>query len=91
MQENEAFITIKDCKEGFPHHASCRLLNLSKTNIGRISKVLLDKINSAVQRKRMASQMNLNIYQMTYNNLKITREGNIKERLFGLTYPIQKT
>ena len=23
MQENEAFITIKDHKEGFPHHVSC--------------------------------------------------------------------
>ena len=48
MQENEAFITIKDHKEGFPHRVSCRLLNPSKTNIGRISEVLLDKISSAV-------------------------------------------
>ena len=48
MQENKTFITIKDHKEGFPHHVSCRLSNPSKTNIGKISKVLLDKINSAV-------------------------------------------
>ena len=48
MQENEAFITIKDHKEGFPHRVSCRLLNPSKTNTGKISKVLLDKINSAI-------------------------------------------
>ena len=48
MQENEAFITIKDHKEGFPHRVSCRLLNPSKTNIRKISKVLLDKINPAV-------------------------------------------
>ena len=48
IQENEAFITIKDHKEGFSHHVSCRLLNLSKTNIRKIIKVLLDKINSAV-------------------------------------------
>ena len=48
MQENEAFITIKDHKEGFPHRVSCRLLNPSKTNIGKISKVLLDKITSAI-------------------------------------------
>ena len=27
MQENEAFITIKDHEEGFSHHVSCRLLN----------------------------------------------------------------
>ena len=48
MQQNEAFITTKDHKEGFPHHVSCRLLNPSENNIGRISKVLLDKINLAV-------------------------------------------
>ena len=48
MQENETFITIEDHKEGFPHRVSCRLLNHLKTNIGKISKVLLDKINSAV-------------------------------------------
>ena len=47
IQETEAFVTIKDQKEGFSHHVSCRLLNLSKTNIRKI-KVLLDKINSAV-------------------------------------------
>ena len=48
MQENEAFITIKDHKEGFFHYVSCRLLNPSKMNIGKISKILLDKINLAV-------------------------------------------
>ena len=32
-------------KEGFLHHVLLRLLNSSKTNIGRISKVLLDKSN----------------------------------------------
>ena len=36
MQENEAFITTKNHKEGFPHQVSCRLLNPSKTNIGKI-------------------------------------------------------
>ena len=48
MQENKTFITIKDHKEGFLHHLSCRLSNPSKTNIGKIIKMLLDKINSAV-------------------------------------------
>ena len=50
MQENEAFITIKNHKEGFPHHVSCRLLNPSKTNIGKIGKVLLHKIKVVINR-----------------------------------------
>ena len=48
MLENEAFITVKDHKEGFPHRLSFRLLNPSKSNMGKISKCILDKINSAI-------------------------------------------
>ena len=48
MQENETFITIKDHRECFPNHMSCRLLNPSKANIGKISKVLLAKINLSI-------------------------------------------
>ena len=56
MQENEVSITIKDYEEGFPYHVSCRLLNPSKTNIGKISKVLLDNINSDVLSSSKISQ-----------------------------------
>ena len=38
IQENEAFITIKDHKEGFSHRVSCRLLSHSETNTGKISQ-----------------------------------------------------
>jgi hypothetical protein len=48
MQESEAFITIKDHKEDFLHRPSFRLLNPSKTEIGKISKSLLDKINKNI-------------------------------------------
>ena len=32
LDENEAYITIKDHKEGFPDKISCRLINPSKTD-----------------------------------------------------------
>ena len=48
MRENETFITVKDQKDRFPHRVLCRLLNTSKTNIAKISKVLLDKTISTV-------------------------------------------
>ena len=44
LQETEAYITIKDHKEDFPN-ISCRLINPSKSSIGKISKVILDEIN----------------------------------------------
>ena len=45
IEETEAYITVKDHKEGFPHKLSFRLMNFSKYDIGKISKNLLDKIN----------------------------------------------
>ena len=46
--ETEAYITIKDHKEGFPHKLSFRLLNPSKSDIGKISKNILDRINKSL-------------------------------------------
>ena len=43
LDKNEAYVTIKDHKEGFPHKISCRLINPSKTDIGKISKQILDR------------------------------------------------
>ena len=38
LHENEAYVTIKYHKEEFPDKISCRLINPSKTDIGKISK-----------------------------------------------------
>ena len=45
MQETQANATIKDHKEDFPQKISCRLVNSSKSRLGKISKVILDKTN----------------------------------------------
>ena len=44
MYENESYITIKDHKQNFLNKISCRLINPSKSDIGKISKTILDKI-----------------------------------------------
>ena len=49
LQETEAYITIKNHKEDFPNKISCRLINLSISNIGKRTKVILDKINQQIQ------------------------------------------
>ena len=48
LQETEAFISVKDHKEGFPNSPSFRLINPSKSEIGKISKHILDKINKSL-------------------------------------------
>ena len=45
MKETEAHTTVKDYKEGCPTKSSFRLIKPSKSDIGKISKTLLDKIN----------------------------------------------
>ena len=44
MYENESYITIKNHKEDFANKISCMLINPSKSDIGKISKTILDKI-----------------------------------------------
>ena len=49
MQQSESYITVEDHKEDFPHKISCRLINRSKSDIGNISKHVLDKVNQKVR------------------------------------------
>ena len=45
LAEAPAYITLKDHQENFRSKRSCRLINSSKNEIGKTSKVLLEKIN----------------------------------------------
>lgn len=47
----DAFITIKDTKPGFPGRVTCRLINPGKSNIGKISKSILEKIIITIKSK----------------------------------------
>ena len=51
LDENEAHVSIKDHKEEFPDKISCWLINPSKTDIGKISKQTLDRINNTILEK----------------------------------------
>ena len=56
MQETEALITVEDHKEGLPHTLSFRLIDPSKSDIGKISKSILDKTNKAIVSKTSVNQ-----------------------------------
>ena len=43
-EESNCFFILKDHKENFQNNPTVRLINPAKNNIGRISKVILDKI-----------------------------------------------
>ena len=52
----EAFVTVKDHKPNFPDRKEYRLLNPAKSNVGRISKGILE---SAVDNVKKATGLNL--------------------------------
>ena len=49
MAEKDAFITLKDHKENFQSNPKCRLINPAKSELGKVSKVILDSINNSIR------------------------------------------
>ena len=49
LAEKPAYVTLKDHKSNFLENPKCRLINPSKSEIGLISKKLLDEINNRIR------------------------------------------
>ena len=49
LSKSTAYVTIKDHKNRFPDKIECRLINPAKSNIGQISKKVVDNINEKVR------------------------------------------
>ena len=56
MSESPALISIKDHKDGFPQRVEHCLINKSKSNIGAISKRILDRINCQLRNVTQINQ-----------------------------------
>ena len=74
MQESDCYITVKDHEEDFPHKISCRLINPSKPDIGKLSQIILDKISSDVLSSVQVNQQK--ILQAVVEWFKNTRNKN---------------
>ena len=75
MQETEVFLRMKDHKKSFPHTISFRLINPSKSDIGKISKSLLDTIN-----ENILKQTNVNQWKNTLQVITWFKNIKAKER-----------
>ena len=61
-QRGQQFYTIKDHKENFNNHPTVRLIISSKNELGRISKLILDKINKKIiQKSELNQQTNTDV------------------------------
>ena len=64
MEELDSYITVKDHKDEFSHKIPMLLINLSKSNQGKSSKVILNKIN-----QHLVTFTNINQWKNTQNLL----------------------
>ena len=83
LAKNEAFITLKDHKPAFNDHPTCRLINPSKSEIGVVSKQILDEINSAI-----ISGTQINQWKNTASVLKWFNSLENKEKLSFICFDV---
>ena len=71
LDDNHAYISIKDHNEGFPDKISCCLNNPSKTDMGKLSKQILDKVNTSILEKiKVDPWKNMSSFTEWYCNFK---------------------
>ena len=56
IAKQQAFITIKDHKDNFANHPTCCLINPTKSELGKVSKQILDNINSTMRKTTKLNQ-----------------------------------
>ena len=84
LQETEAFISVKDHEEGFPNSPSFRLINPSKSEIGKISKHILDKIN-----KSLLSNTKVNQWKNTSDAISWFKNINNKKQSSFVNFDVE--
>ena len=74
LQNSEAYITLKDHKDDFSTKPSVRLINPSKTDIGKVSKILLERINKDLLAATGVSQWkNTNAVIKWFEDIRVKR------------------
>ena len=56
LAKKNAFITLKDHKNNFENAPKCRLLNPSKSELGTVSKIITERINTCIKQSTNVNQ-----------------------------------
>lgn len=77
-RKNEAFVTLKDHKENFRNNPQTRLINPAKSEIGKISKIILERINTNIRETTGLNQwQNTNDVINWFNGIDNKNEYNV--------------
>ena len=85
LARNPAFITLKDHKENFNSKLPCRLINPSKTELGKVSKQKLEKIN-----KILLQHLNVNQWKNSTSVIKWFSELENKNDCIFIKFDIRE-
>ena len=69
-----AFIILKDQKADFPNKVGCRLLNPMKSDLGKIAKKILDKMNSCIKTKTKLNQWKNNYEVVNWFDILVKKQ-----------------
>ena len=83
MAKRESFITLKDHKDNFENSLPCRLINPAKSEMGKISKQILDGINS-----KLRSELDITLWKNTAAVIKWFRSIDMKEGCTFISFDI---
>ena len=77
MAEKPAFITLKDHKDNFNSNPKCRLINPSKSELGKVSKIILDDINNRLRSKLHVNQWQNSTSVIDWFNFIINKPSHV--------------
>ena len=83
MTRRETFITLKDHKENFESGLPCRLINPAKSEMGRVSKRVLDSINS-----KLKGRLNVTLWNNSAAVIDWFRSIEMKETCTFMSFDI---
>ena len=85
ITEQQCFVTIKDHKDDFRTNPKYRLINPTKSEIGKISKAILDKINSKIRHITKTNQ-----WQSTSDAIKWFKNIEMKNECTFVIFDISE-
>ena len=83
MPETPAFISLKDHKKNFNSNPQCRLINPAKSNLGKVSKTILDRINNNIRTQTRSNQ-----WRNTDDTIQWFKAINNKDKYTFLNFDI---
>jgi len=82
--ENNYFVTLKDHKDNFENNPTTRLINSAKNEIGRMSKVIIERINNDIH-----NSLNLNQWKSTSDVINWFANINEKEQHSFMVFDVK--